>query len=127
MSEFTPDWQWINSNPIDAAVIVKDQQTEIKRLRNELAESNNEQKLSESWRTAWQKRVMELEAEQEQMMALLHRCTLHLEQEAEAEFIDDHWQANDAMMLCHEIDELFAASPLPAAMPSDAYKQETER
>jgi len=95
-------------------------------LLDALAESNNEQKLSESWRTAWMERVHELEAEQEQMMALLHRCTLHLEQESEAEFVDDHWQANDAMMLCHEIDELFAASPLPAAMPSSAYKKETE-
>jgi len=93
-------------------------------MLHDLEESRNEQKLSESWRTAWMERVHELEAEQEQMMALLHRCTLHLEQESEAELVDDHWQANDAMMLCHEIDELFAASPLPAAMPSSAYKKE---
>jgi len=86
--------------------------------------AQNEQKLSESWRNAWMKRTQELEAEQEKMIDVLHRCTLHLEKEAEAEFTGERWQANDAMILCEDIDSLFAAVPL-ASIPAAAYKKET--
>jgi DNA repair ATPase RecN len=93
---------------------------EIERLQHDHEEICNEQKLSENWRTAWMNRTLELEAEQEKMIEVLHRCTLHLEQEAEAELVEDRWQANDAMILCNDIDELFAAHPLPTALRPEA-------
>jgi hypothetical protein len=103
---------------------IEELEAEIERLRHDHEESCNEQKLSENWRTAWMNRTFELEYEQEKMIEVLHRCTLHLEQEAEAELVEDRWQANDAMILCNDIDGLFAAYPLPAALHPDAYKKE---
>jgi len=95
----------------------------IEAQAHDLEESRNEQKLSESWRIAWMNRTLELEAEADKMIDALHRCSLHLAEEAEAELVEDRWQANDAMILCNDIDELFAAHPLPAALPPDAYKK----
>ena len=98
----------------------------IEAQAHDLEESCNEQKLSESWRIAWMNRTLELEAKADKMIDLLHRCTLHLEHEAEAELVEDRWQANDAMILCNDIDELFAAHLLPAALHPDAYKSEND-
>ena len=95
----------------------------IAELEHDLGESRNEQKLSEGWRTAWAKRAVELECVNEKLIEVLHKCTLHLEQEAEAEFVDERWQGNDAMMLCNEIDELFASQPLPPAN-ADVYRKD---
>lgn len=95
----------------------------IEELKHDLEESRNEQKLSESWRTAWAKRALKMECEQEKLIEVLHKCTLHLEQEAEAECVDGRWQANDAMMLCSDIDELFASQPLPPAN-ADVYRND---
>ena len=50
------------------------------------------------------------------MIEVLHRCALHLQQEAEAEHDGERWQANDAMILCSDIDDLLAAHPFASGV-----------